>query len=378
MYDGKKNIKNKHYNKMIINRIFKKGYQEIKNLPDTLYIAQRKRDLRLSISERGDLKRIYIFCAPTHSNLGDQAQLLCWLRLFDLWYPDYEVIKVSTKFRRFETLREIRKSLRPDDLLYIHSGYLFFDPHPELPFILDIVRMFYDHPVTILPQTVNIMEPWMQNVIGRELDIHENLTLFCRDEVSLERARQLFHNVHLELKPDVVTSLIGDNRLAGKNANRKGVLFCLRNDLEKHYSDEDLNGLMSQFSHSRTKRRDTSIKADSRVWDKHREKMIQDIVEELATYEVVITDRYHGTIFSAIANTPVIVINSSDHKLSSGVKWFDTNVYGKAVQYAPTLEIASEMAKEILEQKMNVNNPPYFFERYWSDAITPPHTNGRR
>lgn len=359
---------------MVLSRIIKRGYQEIVNLPDTFYIEKKKRDLRLRVSERGCRKRIYLFCAPTHSNIGDQAQLMCWLRLLDLWYPDYEVIKVPAMFRRFETLREIRRTLRYDDLLFIHSGYLFFDFHLELPFILDIVRIFYDYPIIILPQTVNIMEPWMQNVIGRELDMHEQLTLYCRDEISLEKAGNLFHNVHLELKPDVVTSLIGDERIASNNVNRKGVLFCLRNDLEKHYSDEELNGLMSQFSYTRTKRRDTSIKTYRWVWGKNRDRMIQDIVDEFASYEVVITDRYHGTILSAIANTPVIVINSSDHKLCSGVKWFDTNVYGKAVQYASTLEIASKMAKEILEIKMNIKNPPYFFEKYWRNAITPPPT----
>lgn len=354
---------------MIINKVARKIFNTPRDLRMSHYMNSNKRNLRDAIKSRNKKNSIYLFCAPTHSNLGDQAQLMCWLRLFDLWYPDYEVICVPTLFRDFSTLRDIRKNLRDDDLLYIHSGYLFFDPHPELPFILDIVRAFYDHPITILPQTVNIMESWMQNVIGRELDMHEDLTLYCRDEVSFERAKHLFNNVHLELKPDVVTSLIGDKRAAGKNTNRKGVMFCLRDDLEKLYSDEELNSLMTQFSFTRVNRRDTTINAERWVWDKHRERMIQDIVDELATYEVVITDRYHGTILSAIANTPVIVINSSDHKLSSGVKWFDTNSYGKAVQYAQNLGIAAEMAKEILNQKTIVDNPPFFYDKYWKEPI---------
>ncbi|WP_082026255.1 polysaccharide pyruvyl transferase family protein [Prevotella pectinovora] len=44
------------------------------------------------------------------------------------------------------------------------------------------------------------------------------------------------------------------------------------------------------------------------------------ILQQFAKYQVVITDRYHGTIFSQIVNTPVIVISSTDHKLRSGVK----------------------------------------------------------
>ena len=354
---------------MIINKIIKKITDAPRNIRLSLYMKDNKRVLDEVIKKRTGIKRIYLFCSPTHSNLGDQAQLMCWMRLFALWYPDYEVVRVATLFREFNTIRNIRKTLRDDDMLFIHSGYLFFDPHPELPFILDIIRAFYDHPITILPQTVNIMETWMQEVIGRELDMHENLVLYCRDEVSLKRAKQLFNNIHLELRPDVVTSLIGDKQYSRKNNSRKGILFCLRNDLEKKYSDEELNCLMSQFAYTRTNRRDTTIIAERWVWDKYRENMIQNIIDELATYEVVITDRYHGTILSAIANTPVIVINSSDHKLSSGVKWFDTNVYGKAVQYAHNLDIAAEMAKEILNKKTTVDNPPFFYDKYWKEPF---------
>lgn len=38
--------------------------------------------------------------------------------------------------------------------------------------------------------------------------------------------------------------------------------------------------------------------------------------------KLVITDRYHGLIFSVITHTPVIVFKSFDTKISSGVKWF--------------------------------------------------------
>lgn len=42
----------------------------------------------------------------------------------------------------------------------------------------------------------------------------------------------------------------------------------------------------------------------------------------MSHYKVVITDRYHGTIFSLIANTPVIIIKSTDHKVTTGADWF--------------------------------------------------------
>lgn len=156
------------------------------------YIKRMRNALSRKLKDPSSSKRIYFFCAPTHSNLGDQAQLMCWLRLFAEWYPDYEVVQVPTRYRQFDTLRTIHEKLKDDDLLFIHSGYLFFDPHPELPFILDIIRDFYDKKITILPQTVNIMGEWYQHIVAQIMNTNPNVTLLCRDEVSLKRRKNYF------------------------------------------------------------------------------------------------------------------------------------------------------------------------------------------
>lgn len=116
----------------------------------------------------------------------------------------------------------------------MHSGYLIFDPHPELPFILDIVRGFYDIKITILPQTVNLMGEWYQHIVAQVFNSHPNLTLYCRDEVSLENAKKLFPKVEKRLMPDVVTSLIGNAEFQYPNSTRKGVMLCVRNDGENY------------------------------------------------------------------------------------------------------------------------------------------------
>lgn len=159
------------------------------------YVKQKQRELQQVLSRNSNTPRIYFFCTPTHSNLGDQAQLFCWLRLMEEWHPGYKIICVPTRYRSFETIRTIHKNLQKDDLIYVHSGYLIFDPHPELPFILDIVRGFYDAKITILPQTVNLVGEWYQHIVAQVFNSHPNLTLYCRDEVSLENAKKLFPRV---------------------------------------------------------------------------------------------------------------------------------------------------------------------------------------
>ena len=266
--------------------IRKKVTNKLEYIASQRYINKKKEELQNRLVQVKS-KRIYFFCTPMHSNLGDQAQLLCWLRLFSEWYPSYEVVCVPTKCRKFETLRTIHKNIGKDDLIFIHSGYLIFDPHPELPFILDIVRAFYDRKVVILPQTVNLMGEWYRHIVSQTFNSHPNLTLICRDEVSLEKAKSLFPKVNSILMPDVVTSLIGNLDFQYNESLRKGVLFCVRHDGEKLYTDEQIKELRNRFKGIRTDICDTTIKATVRVWDENREELIRSMLKKFSEYQVI-------------------------------------------------------------------------------------------
>jgi len=151
------------------------------------------------------------------------------------------------------------------------------------------------------------------------------------------------------------------------NARRSGIFFCIRHDGEKYYEEEAVENLKCRFSGIRVDEGDTSIMMPIRCWSKRREEIIRNIVRKMATYQLIITDRYHGTIFSQVANTPVIVLSSTDHKLSSGVKWFPKDVFGENVFYANSLEECHTMSVEILKRNGRVvKNPAYFKEKYYS------------
>ncbi len=347
-------------------KIVDKIYRKIAYYESLCYSKLHSKKLIKEIEQSKGSKCIYFFCTPIHSNLGDQAQLMCWLKLFNEWYAGYHVILIPSAFRQFKTMSKIREVIDKNDLIFIHSGYLIFDPHPELPLILDVIRYFYDYPITILPQTVNLINDWCKQVVSNSFNAHANLTLMCRDEVSLRNAKDLFPNVNVKLMPDVVTSLIGDESLAFDCKSRNGILFCLRNDGEKYYSDEELFVLMRRFQNIKIAKSDTSIHASAWKWDSKREYMIYSILKRFATYQLVITDRYHGTIFSQIVNTPVIVLSSSDHKLSSGVKWFPKAIFGQNIFYAQNLEVAYDIAVEILKRNGHtIVNPSWFKDNYY-------------
>jgi exopolysaccharide biosynthesis predicted pyruvyltransferase EpsI len=330
------------------------------------YCRKQVQELNTTIENNTADKTLYLFCAPTHSNLGDQAQLMCWLRLLKEYYPDYRIICVPTKFKDNNTMFKLKDKVKPDDLLFIHSGYLIFDIHPELPFILDIVRAFYDHPITILPQTVNLKYPWCAKIVSDCFNSHPNLTLLCRDETSLTKAQQLFPKVQLHLMPDVVTTLIGNTDFQFEK-KRDGILFCVRDDVERHYSQAEIDALKARFGKIKIEQCDTTIKAPIWKWQKEREGLIRKMLEYFAKFQCIITDRYHGTIFSQIVNTPVVVISSADHKLVSGVKWFPLEKFGQNITFAKDLDEAYEKTKTVLTRNGKViKNPPYFKDNFYS------------
>lgn len=170
--------------------------------------------------------------------------------------------------------------------------------------------------------------------------------------------------------PDVVTSLIGNEEFQYPNIKRNGVMFCIRNDGEKLYTDEEMAEMRNKFQGVHISISDTTIKANIWEWDKKREGLIHKILKKFSNYQVIITDRYHGTIFSQIVNTPVIVLSSTDHKLSSGVNWFPAEHFGRNITFAENLCEAYNKAMKILASNEEiVKNPTWFKDTFYCSKI---------
>src|SRR5690606_16627580 len=161
------------------------------------------------------------------------------------------------------------------------------------------------------------------------------------------------------------TTLIGaSGDLVGPIAERDGIMMCFRNDKESKYG-KDLDGMVARLSEitSNISRADTTLNIDPYYLGTHRKESLRDFLSKMARHKLVITDRYHGTIFSVITNTPVIVLGSTDHKLSSGVKWFSDKAFSGMVYYAESPRKAVEMAQKLYgRHDYSVKVPPVFNE----------------
>lgn len=329
-------------------------------------IKQKLKILKIEKEIINNQKRIFLFGSPYHSNMGDQAQTYCTLLWFKKNYPEYAAFDFNTAeitINNYEILRMIKKHINKNDKIFLHSGYHTTDLYPmEENMQREVIKLFPDNAIIVLPQTILFKNKEEEKKSIAIYNKHKNITFLCRDDISYETAQRIFNKCKLLKYPDIVTTLISKREF---NANRSGILLCMRNDKEAFYNKEVIDKLMSELNKiDKTEITDTTIDLNAKYISKNREEVLNNIFNEYSKYKVIITDRYHGTIFSLISNTPVLVLSSTDHKLKSGVKWFPEE-FKEYVRYIENIEDVKNNVEQIYQNKYDYKLPNYFNDKYY-------------
>lgn len=311
---------------------------------------------------------VFLFGVPHHSNLGDQAQTYCILNWIETYLPKYQVCLSMLTTAMPIRLWLIRKCFRKGDILLCHSGYHLTDMYHEKDVYEKIAKLFPEETLRILPQTIYFREKENADECAEVFNKHGKCIILCRDAYSYATAQSLFDECRTYLYPDIVTSQIGVFPV-GASPDRDGVLFCMRNDMEVLYSKEQIADVRRKVEeHYTTRLSDTTIDRSPRRIAQNRRQILAETFADMAKSRVVVTDRYHGTIFALVANTPVIVVNSADHKLSSGVKWFPES-FSEHVFFAPELSDVPALVDQIMKREHPAPLPPYFEEQYFGRKL---------
>lgn len=312
-------------------------------------------------------KNIFVFGSPFHSNLGDQAQTYCIKKWIENNYPKYKLYIYDTMELTngdYFILNRIHKYIKKSDLIFLHSGYHTTDLYMlEENMQRKVIELFYDNKIVVLPQTIYYTDVKEMNKSKNIYNKHSKLMMLCRDELSYKTAQDIFSNCKLRLFPDIVTTMIGCFEY---NNDRNGILLCMRNDKESIISKCILEQIKNQLSEiDNVTVSDTTISLSGEEVTKNREKILTSVWNDYSKYRIIITDRYHGTIFALISNTPVIVLPSSDHKLSSGVKWFPESFKGY-VQYIDKPDFLVDAVRKVYSTNYTYSLPLYFSENYYN------------
>jgi exopolysaccharide biosynthesis predicted pyruvyltransferase EpsI len=314
-------------------------------------------------------KKVILLGSPYHSNLGDQAQTLCTEEWLADNYPGHSVVVFDTRTASVAKRAIVRLASRfitSADVIFLHSGYHTTDLYPlELDLQKWAVQRFPRNQIVVLPQTINFVDPAQGEDMAAVVNGHSRVAMMCRDDQSHELAHTLFPEARLFLYPDIVTSQIGTRRNAMK---RSGIQLCVRRDVESVYF---ATGLIDQLEQglgtiAPTVLTDTNSEQSPIAVRRHLREVVETAWTEFSKYRVTVTDRYHGVIFSLIAGTPVVVLESADHKLRSGVRWFPPSIFGDYIAFVRSPDEAIDAARRLYDAGLPEPLPAYFRDEYYS------------
>ncbi len=326
-----------------------------------------------ALRKQGTTKRIWLFGIPTSSNLGDQAQTMCTLRWFGTYDPVCAVCCYSTRELsavNWRLLNRLREFVKPDEMIFFQSGYNLTDRYPQQEEMhRAVVRAFPENRFVFLPQTLSFQKPLNTNEFVRTSEhtyAGKRILLLCRDKKSLDLAQRAFPDIPALAFPDIVTTLIGERECTNQ---RDGILLCLREDLEKAMTDDERETLVKGVRKiGKTKQMDTTLEWPNAYFiSKKREKYICKMIGEFAKVRAVITDRYHGLIFSLCAGTPVVLLKTTDHKITEGLHWFGGELRDM-IAFADTAEQAIELVRK-QSRRAGVFMPRNSFNALYYDRL---------
>lgn len=317
------------------NRLLNQGQQlmqqnqQLKNVV-SLFTREQPALLKLLETVKTDAKKIFLLGTPDHGNIGDQAIALGERRILQDFFPQHEIIEIpriffTGEFGELLWRLGFEEYIRQSDVIFMHGGgnlgNLWLDNEQVRR---GLIEKFPDKKIVIFPQSIC----FTNNDAGhRELAIsqkiynsHKDLYLMARDETSFNFAKKFFPQINNYLLPDAATVLQGITDDC--DIDRKGVLFVLRRDKEKIRDDAKIQRLQEYLAAKNIPFTVTDTVINERVTADNREQKIRDVLMKFRAAKVVITDRFHGVIFSFITRTPVLAFRSFDTKISSGIRWF--------------------------------------------------------
>ena len=321
------------------------------------------------LSNNPEVQRVFYFGVTTNQNLGDRGQVLCIKRWIKENYSPCDIYTLSANAileKRVRFLDRFRKIYHESDIIIFQSGFNVNDMGANHPYMHRIIlENFPDAKILMMPESVYFQSEDKKKEWAQFYNKGTKFLFLARDLKSLDIINDMCPNLAKRAFPDIVTTLIGQYEFLCERSHK--VCICRRDDLEKYYSDAELDAMADRIRalECEVTITDTTIKAAPEKIAHNLEWYIEDVIKQFSQYECVVTDRFHGVVFSLIAGTPVVVIKTNNHKVTEALKWFD-GIYDEYVYLAKDLDEAVDFVKEIKAKKFDHKMDQYFNEHYFS------------
>lgn len=232
-----------------------------------------------------------------------------------------------------------------------HIGTLWPD---EDNTIIDILLRFSENKIVILPQTAY----WDGGSKKEHQDKLKCAINNCRSLVIMVRERNSYDSLTkvLESKksniicvPDMVTYL---NYAPNNDKQNKTILLCMRDDKEcvsYGVSGEKIAAMVNNEYDILY----TNTVVTGNVYRETRKEKVYAKLEEFSNASLVIIDRLHGMIFSALAGTPCIAIDNVSKKVSGVYNWI------RSLEYITMVESEDMLREDLIRQMLSLGKGKY-------------------
>lgn len=270
-----------------------------------------------NIVRKANQDKVMLIGTPLHRNLGDHLIAVAEKKMLeDMYHHDIVEIPTSVylKYRNY-----LKNKINRNVKIYISGGGWMGSLWPQAEYRMqDMIRCFSKNSIVVLPQTVYYeMElQKAQDILRDAIETYKQCTrlILCfRDQYSFDFAKKYFqfNNTKILLAPDIALY----HECIQKNNNQKGIACCLRNDREKMVDNNIFEWTKEYCAQNDKLLVVTDTMTKYKIPYFLRNKKVSNKINYLSQYELVITDRLHGMIFSHIANTKCLVINNKTNKV---------------------------------------------------------------
>ena len=309
-------------------------------------------------------RRVVLIGSPLHGNLGDHAIAIAERQFFRKnKLPCAEIS--GALYRRIP--RIIKKCVKPSDIICVTGGgFLGSLWKIEDDMVNDILSAFPKNKIVIFPQTVFFDENEKDAVLNfaRTYSRADNLYLCCREKNSFDFATRLLEgtNCKVLLFPDMVLYLSTQKTKPGKQPGF--VYLCLRDDKEAVVPSGAQNYFGNMLSEAGYACKNITTNAPRLILFSQRKREVRKILRTLKSARLVITDRLHGMILSAISGTPCIALDNLSGKVRGVYDlWLkDRLPYVRFVKSSD--EITSDIVREMAAMGHQNYNPDIFSEHW--------------
>lgn len=301
-------------------------YELCSQVDNYILAFHRRRNGRIRKYNQTENKgRTWLFCAADYCNLGDHAIAEAEHDFFSKRLG-MELLEVPHAEYR-SVAKYVIEKVRTEDLLLITGGgflgSLWIDGEKQ---VRDIIRRFPKNPVCILPQTL-----YWENGDRWEIErqqtakvYHEHtgkLLLCARDDKSEQLMHEYYKGCSICTCPDMTLSMDWSGYF--NKETRKGAILCLKDDKESVLNEEEKTFLTEVGVQTCKEVSVCTTIISGYFAEEERTSLLREKLCEFAKAELVITDRLHGVLFSAVTGTSCIALDNCNHKICETFKWVE-------------------------------------------------------